>query len=93
LNKVRHLGIHRTSLGSLSEAQQVFDAALLEKVIAELARRLPTPALPAGLSALLPLTAVDGSLLPALPRMAWALWQDDRHRAANFETTKDQNFL
>jgi len=28
LNKVRHLGIHRTSLGSLSEAQQVFDAAL-----------------------------------------------------------------
>ncbi|MDO9107149.1 MAG: hypothetical protein Q7U57_19580, partial [Methylovulum sp.] len=47
LNKVRHLGIHRTSLGSLSEAQQVFDAALLEKVIAELARRLPTPALPA----------------------------------------------
>lgn len=82
LNKVRHLGIHRTSLGSLSEAQQVFDAALLEKVIAELARRLPTPALPAGLSALLPLTAVDGSLLPALPRMAWALWQDDRHRAA-----------
>jgi len=82
LDKVRHLGIHRTSLGSLSEAQQVFDAALLEKVIAELARRLPTPTLSAGLSALLPLTAVDGSLLPALPRMAWALWQDDQHWAA-----------
>jgi hypothetical protein len=28
------------------------------------------------------LIAVDGSLLPALPRMAWALWQDDQHRAA-----------
>ncbi len=25
---------------------------------------------------------IDGSLLPALPRMAWALWQDDQHRAA-----------
>ncbi|MGX2040287.1 IS4 family transposase [Methylocaldum sp. MU1018] len=30
----------------------------------------------------LPWVAVDGSLLPALPRMAWALWQDDRHRTA-----------
>ncbi|BBA33851.1 protein containing transposase, IS4-like domain protein [Methylocaldum marinum] len=32
------------------------------------------------LRGLLPLVAVDGSLLPALPRMAWALWRDDRHR-------------
>jgi hypothetical protein len=28
------------------------------------------------------LTAVDGSLLPALPKMAWAVWVDDTHRAA-----------
>lgn len=28
------------------------------------------------------LTAVDGSLLPALPKMALALWQDAQHRAA-----------
>src|SRR5215216_4893421 len=28
------------------------------------------------------LIAVAGSLLPALPRMAWALWQDEQHRAA-----------
>lgn len=82
LSKVRHLGIHRTSLGSLSEAQQVFDAALLEKVIATLADRLPAPTPKAGQTALLPLVAVDGSLLPALPRMAWALWQDETHRAA-----------
>ena len=27
------------------------------------------------------LTANDGTLLPALPRMAWALWQDERNRA------------
>ena len=82
LTKVRHLGIHRTSLGSLSEAQQVFDATLLEKVIATLVSRLPKPSPSAGPAALLPLVAVDGSLLPALPRMAWALWQDDQHRAA-----------
>jgi len=82
LAKVRHLGIHRTSLGSLSEAQQVFDAALLEQVIASLASQVTAPAPRAGPEALLPLVAVDGSLLPALPRMAWALWQDDRHRAA-----------
>lgn len=82
LNKVRHLGIHRTSLGSLSEAQQVFDAALLEKAIAELAGRLPTQKPKPCQVALLPLVAVDGSLLPALPRMAWALWQDETHRAA-----------
>jgi len=60
----------------------VFDAGLLENVIAALVGRLPTPAAKAGQSALLPLVAVDGSLLPALPRMAWALWQDDTHRAA-----------
>ena len=82
LSKVYHLGIRRTSLGSLSEAQQVFDAGLLENVIAALVGRLPAPAAKAGQSALLPLVAVDGSLLPALPRMAWALWQDDTHRAA-----------
>lgn len=33
-------------------------------------------------AALQALTAVDGSLLPALPKMAWALWQDAQHRAA-----------
>jgi hypothetical protein len=33
-------------------------------------------------AALAALTAVDGSLLPALPRMLWAVWQDDQRRAA-----------
>jgi hypothetical protein len=82
LSKVRHLGIHRTALGSLSEAQQVFDAGLLEQVITTLAGRLPIATPKVGQRALLPLVAVDGSLLPALPRMAWALWRDDQHRAA-----------
>ena len=35
------------------------------------------------------LTAVDGSLLPALPRMLWALWMDDSHRAAKLHLQLD----
>lgn len=83
LKKVQQrLGVRRTSLGSLSEAAQVFDATLLHDVIAELGARL-APGVPvAEQEALQCLTAVDGSLLPALPKMAWALWQDDQHRAA-----------
>ena len=29
---------------------------------------------------LLDLTAVDGSIFRAFPRMAWALWKDSEHR-------------
>jgi len=76
------LGVRRTSLGALSEAAYVFDAALLHEVIAELGTQL-RPHVPLDdQAALRDLTAVDGSLLPALPRMAWALWQDAQHRAA-----------
>jgi hypothetical protein len=82
-------GVHRTALGSLSEAATVFDAALLQDVISELALRAWTrapqgnPALRKGDLALLQdLVAIDGSLLPALPRMVWAVWQDEQHRAA-----------
>jgi hypothetical protein len=78
----QRLGVRRTSLGALSEAAQVFDAALLPEVIAALGHRLRPRALPPERAALQDLTAVDGSLLPALPKMAWAVWQDDRHRAA-----------
>src|SRR5262249_42800335 len=60
----------------------VFDATLLHEVLTTLGARL-RPHLPmAEHAALAPLIAVDGSLLPALPRMAWALWQDEQHRAA-----------
>jgi hypothetical protein len=55
---------------------------LLQDVIAELGARV-RPGVPvAEQEALQHLTAVDGSLLPALPKMAWALWQDEWHRAA-----------
>jgi len=74
--------IRPTALGTLSEAAQVFDAALLYDIIGELGRRIPVPAVATERAALQALTAVDGSLLPALPKMAWALWQDDQHRAA-----------
>ncbi len=83
LEKVqKKLGCPRTSLGSLSEAARIFDAEMLQAVVSELAQQaLP---LHAGQDAKLlrGLTAVDGSLLPALPKMAWALWVDEEHRAA-----------
>jgi hypothetical protein len=86
LEKVQRLcGVKPTSLGSLSEAARVFDPRALEPIITELAAqaaRSRTAFPSAKEAALAGLIAVDGSLLPALPRMAWALWQDPTHRAA-----------
>src|SRR5712692_6288666 len=75
-------GIRRTSLSALSEAASVFDAALLHAVLTALGAQLRPHLSGAEHAALASLTAVDGSLLPALPRMLWAVWQDDQHRAA-----------
>ena len=67
LEKVQQrLGVRQTSLGSLSEAAQVFDATLLHEVIAALGARLRPRVPVAEQEALQHLTAVDGSLLPAL---------------------------
>ena len=83
LGKVRKLlGARRTSLGSLGEASRVFDPERLRGIVAELAGRVAPARLPDDWKALKDLVAVDGSLLPALPRMAWALWQDEAHTAA-----------
>lgn len=86
LEKVQRLcGVKPTSLGSLSEAARVFDPRALEPIIAQLAAQAARSrtAFPSAKEASLAgLIAVDGSLLPALPRMAWALWQDATHRAA-----------
>jgi hypothetical protein len=83
LQKVqRMLGVPRASLGSLSEANRVFDAELLKGLIGELASQLkPLPHDPRLDDVGAILTLVDGTLLDALPKMAWALWKDDRHRA------------
>ena len=90
LSKVQQRwGVPRTGVSTLSEAATVFDAVLLQDVINELALRAWTraaqgnPALGAREQELLrDLVAIDGSLLPALPRMVWAVWQDEHHRAA-----------
>lgn len=83
LDKVQKtLGCSRTSFGAFSEASRVFDADLLRDVILELAPRALPLTTGADAKALAGLTAVDGSVLPALAKMAWALWTDDEHRAA-----------
>lgn len=86
------LGIQPTSLGSLSEAQGVFDASLVEPILAELARQALPLSRGREAEALKGLTAVDGSIFAGLSRMRWALWQDDEHRAAklhlHFEVLK-----
>lgn len=83
LEKVRkRLGCQRTSLSSLGEASHVFDPDLLRPIIAELAARAVPVVTGREAEALRGLTAVDGSVLPALPKMAWALWMDAEHRAA-----------
>lgn len=83
LSKVQKLcGVRQSSLGSLSEAANVFDPSLLEPVIAELGGRAlrASASLPkAHEAALAGLIAVDGSLLRVLPQMAWALWQNGSH--------------
>ena len=83
LKKVqRVLKVPRASLGSLSEAARVFDSELLLSIIGELADRLPPIRHDTRLGDLQQiLTLVDGSWLRAVPKMAWALFQDDRHRA------------
>jgi hypothetical protein len=74
------LGIRRVSLGSLSEATGVFDAQALREIVAELAARAVPLSAGQPAEMLRGLTAVDGTILRALPRMTWALWQDERHR-------------
>lgn len=69
----KKLGVPRTSLGSLSEARQVFDPELLQPIIAELAAQAQPLARDPRLKDVKQLlTLVDGTLLSALPRMAQA---------------------
>jgi Transposase DDE domain len=76
----RKLGIPRVSLGSLSESVQVFDPALVRPILRELADLARPHLRGREAEALANLTAVDGSVFAALPRMTWALWQDAEHR-------------
>jgi hypothetical protein len=79
--KVRkRLGIPRVSLGSLSESARVFDPALVRPILKELADLARPHFQGREAKALANLTAADGSVFAALPRMAWALWMDAEHR-------------
>lgn len=90
LGKVQKLfGCGRASLGSLSEASRVFDPELLHEIIGALAQRAQPLVSGREVEALRDLQAVDGSLLPALPKMAWALWMDDNNRAAKMHVHFD----
>jgi hypothetical protein len=88
LQKVqRLLGCSRSSLGSLSEAARVFDADLLVGIIGQMVEQLPPVK---GNSAFddikAVLTLVDGTLLPALPKLVQAMWHNDQHRAFKLHT-------
>jgi hypothetical protein len=78
----KKLGIRKTSLGSLSEASSVFDPELLREILAELASEVPPSNSVPERNALFGLTAIDGSLLKAIPKMTWALWMDEKNKAA-----------
>ena len=76
----RRLGIRATSLGSFSEAARLFDAKALHQILQELAGKAAPIIDGPDAGQLLHLTAVDGSIFRAFPRMAWALWKDSEHR-------------
>jgi hypothetical protein len=83
LKKVqKKLGVFRASLGSLSEASTVFDSRNMLEIIERLGEQLKPIAHHEKLKDLPGiLTAVDGTLLKCLPKIAWALWIDDKHKA------------
>ena len=83
LKKVqRVLKVSRSSLGSLSEAARVFDSELLVGVIGDLVQKLKPIRHDSRLSDFDQLiTLVDGSWLRAVPKMTWALFQNDQHKA------------
>lgn len=83
LQKVqRLLNCPRAALGSLSEAARVFDPDLLVGIIGDLVQRLPALERNASFDEIKGiLTLVDGSLLPALPKIMGAMWLDDEHKA------------
>ena len=81
LKKVqKFFGAPRASLGSLSEASTVFDSELLKEIIKELSTKLTNISSIDGFKNSSDiLTAVDGSVIEASGKMAWALWRSDRN--------------
>lgn len=80
LKKVQQkLGCPRASLGSLSESARVFDSSLMQEIIEHLSEKLKPISSHSKLDDLPGiLTAVDGTLIPALSKMTWALWKTNQ---------------
>lgn len=75
----KRFGVNHASLGSLSEAARLFDPEALTSVIAELTSQARGVRDDPRLAALKnPLTAVDGTLLKALPTMVESAWLDTK---------------
>ena len=76
------IGSPEVKLSSFSEMQHLCDPELLAAVLRELsAEALPIFGEARLRAQVQDLIANDGTLLPALPRMAWALWQNSENRA------------
>lgn len=70
----REVSGQTVSLGSFSEAQHLVDPKWLERLFTELSGQVPGPGPVDAHDAWQQWFAQDGSLLPALPRMHWALF-------------------
>ena len=71
----RRFGLPRVPKSTLSDAQAIFDPALLDPIVADLRQRVPTlPHDPRLGQLLTTLTAVDGSFFTLAPRVLWALY-------------------
>jgi IS4 transposase len=91
LKKVqRKLGVARTSLGSLSEATEVFDPERLTGIIGQLLSRLPAARQVGRGHVSQVLTAVDGTIVRTLGSLAQAAYMRDKqgktHSAWRFHT-------
>jgi hypothetical protein len=78
----RETGGPEVSLPSFSDMQHVVEPELLAGLLRELAQEaVPIFGDQRVRQKVRDLIANDGTLLPALPRMAWALWQNPQNRA------------
>lgn len=82
-NVQRKLDVPRTSLGSLSEATDVFDPERLAAIVGALAEQVPTSRALGEGHVKQVLTAVDGSVVKTLASLAEAAYLRDKNGAAH----------
>ena len=95
LKKVQKLlGCQRASLGSLSEAVDVFDPQRLQEIVQELGAQLKPIAADKRLADIdRTITLADGTVLAALPRIAQAMWVSKRSGQAHHSWRLHTQFL